>query len=58
MCLIEGERASRCSFCLRDKKYFILPALSLDGLLHPEAVENEITSDIFRGFVTSAYEYE
>jgi hypothetical protein len=48
------------TFSFMEKIYFILPALSLDGLLHFEVVENEITSDIFLpgvySRVTSAFE--
>jgi hypothetical protein len=32
-------------------KYSILPALSLDGILHLEVVENAITGDIFHRFI-------
>jgi transposase len=49
--LIRGERASRYKVSIRGKIYFILPALSLDGLLHLKVVEIEITRDIFREFV-------
>ncbi len=36
---------------LHRKNYIILPALTIDGLLHLEVVENVITSDIFWEFV-------
>jgi hypothetical protein len=46
-----GERASRHEIQFRGAKYSILPALSLDGILHLEVVENAVTGDIFRRFV-------
>ena len=36
---------------MRGTKYSILPALSLDGILHLEVVENTITGNIFRQFI-------
>jgi transposase len=36
---------------LRGTKYSILPALSLDGILHLEVVENTITGNIFHWFI-------
>jgi transposase len=48
---IRGKRACRSEFSYRGTKYSILPALSLDGILHLEVVENAITGDIFRQFV-------
>ena len=32
-------------------KYTILPALSLDGILHLEVVENTVTGNIFHQFI-------
>ncbi len=48
---LHGERARRLEFFLRGTKYSILPALSLDGILHLKVVEDAITGDIFRDFV-------
>ena len=36
---------------MRGTKYTILPALSLDGILHLEVVENAITGNIFHQFI-------
>jgi hypothetical protein len=49
--LIGGERASRCKVRLRGKNYFILPALSLNGLLYLKVVEDEIDRYTFEEFV-------
>ena len=46
-----GDRASRYEFQFRGSKYSILPALSLDGILHLEVVENAVTGAAFRCFV-------
>lgn len=46
-----GDRASRHEFQFRGAKYSILPALSLDGVLHLEVVENAVTGAAFRQFV-------
>ena len=46
-----GERASRHEFQFRGAKYSILPALSLDGILHLEVVENSVTGAVFRRFL-------
>ena len=46
-----GERASRHEFQFRGAKYSLLPALSLDGILHLEVVENAVTGADFRRFV-------
>ena len=46
-----GERACRYEFSFRGTKYSMLPALSLDGILHLEVVENAVTSADFRRFV-------
>jgi transposase len=46
-----GDRASRHEFQFRGSKYSILPALSLDGILHLEVVENAVTGASFRRFV-------
>ena len=46
-----GERASRHEFQFRGAKYSILPALSLDGILHLDVIENGVTGAAFRRFV-------
>ena len=46
-----GERAQRYEFSLRGTKYSLLPALSQDGILHFEVLENAITGEDFRKFV-------
>ena len=46
-----GDRASHYEFQFRGSKYSILPALSLDGILHLEVVENAVTGAAFRRFV-------
>ena len=48
---LRGERAYRAEFSYRGIKYSILPALSIDGILHLEVVKNAITGDDFRRFV-------
>lgn len=48
---IRGERATRYEFFLRGAKYSILPALSLDGILHLEVLDKAISGDDFRQFV-------
>lgn len=46
-----GDRASRHELQFRGAKYSILPALSLDGILHLDVVENAVTGAVFRNFV-------
>src|SRR6202012_2617926 len=46
-----GERASCHEFQFRGAKYSMLPALSLDGILHLDVVENAVTGAAFRHFV-------
>jgi len=48
---IRGERASRYECFLRGTKYSILPALSLNGILHLEVIKNTITSEDFIQFI-------
>jgi hypothetical protein len=48
---LRGERAHKHEFFLRGTKYSILPALSLDGILHLDVVENAITGNVFRQFI-------
>jgi len=63
-----GNRARRRDFFIRGKRYFccgisyhalifylrysILPALSLDGILHLEVLDHSFTGEEFRDFVT------
>ena len=46
-----GERASCHEFQFRGAKYSMLPALSLDGILHLDIVENAVTGTTFHHFV-------
>ena len=46
-----GERATCYEFQFRGSKYSILPALSLDGILHLEVVQGAVTGADFRRFV-------
>ena len=46
-----GKRASRHEFQFRGAKYSILPALSLDGILHLDVIKNGVTGAAFRRFV-------
>ena len=46
-----GECASRHEFQFRGAKYSMLPALSLDSILHLEVIENGVTGAAFRRFV-------
>jgi hypothetical protein len=48
---LRGERASQHEFQFRGAKYSLLPAISLDGILHLEVVENAITGADFHRFV-------
>ena len=48
---IRGECVFRYEFLLHGTKYSILPALSLDGIVHLEVVENAVTGNDFRRFV-------
>ena len=48
---LRGERAHRSEFSFHGAKYSILPALSLDGIVHLEVVKNAITGDDFHRFV-------
>jgi hypothetical protein len=47
----QGERATRHELFLRGTKYSILPAISLDGILHLEVLKHAITGDTFYQFV-------
>jgi hypothetical protein len=46
-----GEHATKYEFFHRGNKYSILPALSLDGILHLKVVENAVTGNIFCQFI-------
>lgn len=46
-----GERARRHDYFIRGKRYSILPALSLDGLLHLHIQDHSYTGDEFLHFV-------
>ena len=48
---LRGTCARQYEFFMRGTKYTILPALSLDGILHLEVVENAITGNIFHQFI-------
>jgi hypothetical protein len=48
---LRGERACRYEFQFRGTKYSILPAISLDGILHLEVIKNAITGEDFHSFV-------
>ena len=49
--LIHGECACRYELFLRGTKYLILPALSLDGIIHLEVLDKAITGEDFRHFI-------
>lgn len=46
-----GERACQYEFQFRGAKYSILPAITLDGIIHLEVLENAVTGADFRRFV-------
>jgi transposase len=46
-----GERASQYEFQFRGAKYSILPAISIDGIIHLEVLDNAVTGADFRRFV-------
>ena len=46
-----GERATQYEFSFRGSKYSILPAISLDGIVHLEVLDKAISGDDFRRFV-------
>ena len=48
---LRGDHAYHSEFSTWGTKYSILPALSLDGILHLEVVENAITGNDFHRFV-------
>ena len=46
-----GERSTRYEFSFRGSKYSILPAISLDGIIHLEVLDKAISGNDFRRFV-------
>ena len=46
-----SEHAHRSEFSFHGTKYSILPALSLDGIIHLEVVKNAVTGNEFHQFV-------
>ncbi len=48
---IQGERATRFKFFHRGTKYSMLPAISMDGILHLEVLENMIMGNNFHRFI-------
>lgn len=48
---IKGRRAVRKAFFTRGKRYSILPALSLDGILHVSIIEGSFTTSRFADFI-------
>ena len=48
---LHSEHATQYKFQFHRTKYSILPAISLDGILHLEAIEKAITSADFHCFV-------
>jgi hypothetical protein len=49
--LKRGEHASRHKFQFQGAKYSMLPALSLDGILHLTVIKNAVTGASFRRFM-------
>lgn len=52
----KGERAFSKVFFLRGKSYSVLPALSLDGVLHVKVVENAFNMVTFNEFIDELLE--
>ncbi|KIL55693.1 hypothetical protein M378DRAFT_17709 [Amanita muscaria Koide BX008] len=48
---LRGQRAVRKSFFVRGKRYSLLPALSLEGMLHVKIVEGSFTTVLFEEFI-------
>jgi len=48
----EGRRARRSDFFVRGSRYSILPALSLDGVLHLDVLDHSFTAEHFNQFVS------
>jgi len=51
-----GDRASCREFFVRGARYSILPALSLDGIVHTEVYNHVVTGDNFRLFIAGLLE--
>jgi hypothetical protein len=48
---LRGECACQYEFQFRGAKYSILPAISIDGIIHLEVLDNAVTGVDFRRFV-------
>ncbi|KAG5221186.1 DDE family endonuclease [Salix suchowensis] len=48
---LSGQRAHRNVFFVRGKRYSMLPALSLNGIIHVKIVEGSFTTRLFREFI-------
>lgn len=46
-----GQRARRHDYFVRGQRYSVLPAISLDGVLHLDILTRSWTSDEFRSFI-------
>ncbi|KAF9264617.1 hypothetical protein L218DRAFT_862644 [Marasmius fiardii PR-910] len=46
-----GGRARKRDFFVRGTKYSILPAISLDGVLHLDVIEQSYTAETFNAFI-------
>ncbi|KAJ2913748.1 hypothetical protein MD484_g6667, partial [Candolleomyces efflorescens] len=46
-----GTRARRHDYFIRGQRYSILPALSLDGILHLDVIPRSYTAELFNGFI-------
>ncbi|KAF9256105.1 hypothetical protein L218DRAFT_882561 [Marasmius fiardii PR-910] len=46
-----GGRAHKRNFFVRGTKYSILPAISLDGILHLNVIEQSYTAEAFNAFI-------
>ncbi|KAJ2932106.1 hypothetical protein H1R20_g5000, partial [Candolleomyces eurysporus] len=46
-----GTRSRRRDYFVRGQRYSILPALSLDGILHLDIIDRAYTSELFNGFI-------
>jgi len=48
---LSGQRAVRKCFFVRGRRYSLLPALSLDGIIWAKTVEGSFTKPLFMGFI-------
>ncbi|PPR02227.1 hypothetical protein CVT24_011455 [Panaeolus cyanescens] len=46
-----GQRSRRHDYFIRGQRYSILPALSLDGVLHLDVINRSYTQELFDGFI-------